>query len=98
MAMDYMAQQQGRAHRVYGDPTRRGRPGEFDFIYVVTNSQGRVVEEFLVEAKGGAGCSSSSLLLSVVLISSARRRDSRRFVPHPSERCLRRRSQVTSPT
>ncbi len=65
MAMDYMAQQQGRAQRVYGDPTRRGRPGEFDFIYVVTNSQGRVVEVFLVEAKGGSSTLGTRLVEGV---------------------------------
>ena len=55
MAVDYMRSAHPTARLLHGDPSVRGRPGEFDFIYFVPGSPPARDMIIIVEAKGGSG-------------------------------------------
>lgn len=54
MAVDYMRSAYPNARRVYGDPSGRGRPGEFDFVYLIERPPPERSIVIVVEAKGGS--------------------------------------------
>lgn len=53
-AIDYMRGAHPGAERIFGDTSAAGRPGMFDFVYVVRNEAGQITRIIVVEAKGAS--------------------------------------------